>query len=86
MTNRRVRRPHGELVQHAAVVDWQRWSEGGWATSAPARCVGVGPVAPPQNALGVHCDERLQREQHVPSRQHRLRALLTARSKTSILL
>jgi hypothetical protein len=52
MTNRRVRRPHGELVQHAAVVDWQRWSEGGWATSAPARCVGVGPVAPPQNALG----------------------------------
>src|SRR5688572_30565051 len=65
VANRRLGCPDGELVQHAAVVDRQRWPEIGGAPAWPPCCIRMGPVAPPYDALGVGRDQRLRQGQNV---------------------
>ena len=59
MTKRAVRRPNGELVQYAAVVDRQWWPEVGGVAASPRRCVWMRPITSPEDALRIGCDKHL---------------------------
>jgi hypothetical protein len=65
MTKSGVRRPSRELVQYAVVVDRQWRPQVGGASPGPGLRIGMGPIASPEDALRIGCDERLRERRDV---------------------